>query len=77
MLHYRNETWSTSEKQAYLQFLRILREADISLQKIMLYSLARPSQQPEANEILKVSQEEMAAFANEISALGYDVSISV
>lgn len=75
MLHY-GQAWSDSEKQAYLALLREVRDKDIALQQIMLYSIARQSCQPEAGKLEKVSIEEMNAFAADIKALGYDVSVA-
>ncbi|OAI05977.1 radical SAM protein [Methylomonas methanica] len=75
MLHYR-QAWSDSEKQAYLALLQELRVSKIKLQEIMLYSVARQSFQSEADELERMDIEEMNAFATDIKALGYDVSVS-
>ncbi|MDT4290216.1 radical SAM protein [Methylomonas sp. MO1] len=75
MLRYR-QAWSDSEKQAYLALLQELRASKIKLQEIMLYSVARQSFQAEANELERMDIEEMNAFAADIKALGYDVSVS-
>lgn len=75
MLRY-GQAWSDSEKQAYLALLKGLRASGIELQQIMLYSIARQSFQPEAGKLEKVSLEEMNAFAADIKALGYDVSVA-
>ena len=76
MLHFRDQAWTNYEKQAYLQLLQDVRTQQISIQKIMLYSIARQSFQPEANQIERVGREEMEALAADIKALGYDVSVS-
>jgi wyosine [tRNA(Phe)-imidazoG37] synthetase (radical SAM superfamily) len=76
MLHYRQQLWTIDEKQAYLQLLVSLQQQQIAVQKIMLYSLARQSHQPEAQELQIMQGEEMHAFAAEIAALGYAVSVS-
>ncbi|WP_346426971.1 radical SAM protein [Methylomonas sp. Kb3] len=75
MLHYR-QAWSDGEKQAYLALLQELQFDQIKLQEIMLYSVARQSFQMEADELERMSVEEMNAFAADIKALGYDVSVS-
>ncbi|WP_026603302.1 radical SAM protein [Methylomonas sp. 11b] len=75
MLRYR-QAWSDSEKLAYLALLQELRASKIKLQEIMLYSVARQSFQAEANELERMDIEEMNAFAADIKALGYDVSVS-
>lgn len=74
MLHY-GQAWSDSEKQAYLALLKELRTCGIKLQQIMLYSIARQSFQPEADDLERMSLEEMNAFAADIEALGYDVGV--
>jgi wyosine [tRNA(Phe)-imidazoG37] synthetase (radical SAM superfamily) len=76
MLHYQDRLWTDSEQQAYLQLLQALKASEVAVQKIMLYSLARPSLQPEAMQLLAASDDEMQAFATKISALGYEVSVS-
>ncbi|MGZ4959618.1 MAG: radical SAM protein [Methylomonas sp.] len=75
MLHYR-EAWSDSEKRAYLEFLKELQDNQINVRQIMLYSIARQSFQPEAADVEKASIDEMKAFAADIKALGYDVSVN-
>lgn len=75
MLHYQ-QVWSDSEKLAYLALLQELRGDKIELQEIMLYSVARQSFQMEADELERMNIEEMNAFAADIKALGYDVSVS-
>ena len=77
MLHYRAQTWLDKEKQAYLELLKDLLNRRIHIQKIMLYSIARQSFQPEADSLGKVGMDEMKAFAADIKALGYDVSVNV
>jgi wyosine [tRNA(Phe)-imidazoG37] synthetase (radical SAM superfamily) len=76
MLHYLNQTWSVPEKQAYVQLLKELRNRKLNIEKIMLYSIARQSFQPEADDLEKVERNEMEAFAADIKALGYDVSVN-
>ena len=76
MLHYQNKTWSGSEKQAYLQLLTDLKEQSISVHGIMLYSIARQSFQPEAENLEIAEIDEMNAFAADIKAIGYDVSVN-
>ncbi len=43
----------------------------------MLYTLARPSLQPEAGQLEKMDEQGMNRFADEIKRLGYEVSISL
>lgn len=76
MLGFRGTIWTAPEKQAYLQLLNEIQKQGIRIEKIMLYSLARPSYQPEAAELIKINLDEMQAFANDIKAIGFDVSVS-
>lgn len=76
MLRFRDQIWTESEKQAYLEFLQIIQHQQIPLKTIMLYSIARESFQPEANQLSKLTVDEMNLFAAQIKALGYDVSVS-
>jgi wyosine [tRNA(Phe)-imidazoG37] synthetase (radical SAM superfamily) len=75
MVHY-HQAWSNGEKQAYLELLTELKAYKVDIRQIMLYSIARQSFQPEAEDLQKASLEEMNTFAADIKALGYDVSVS-
>lgn len=77
MLHYADLAWTDSEKRTYLHLLKTLQASDIGIQQIMLYSLARPSLQPEAVLLQRLDNQEMQAFATEIRDLGYQVSVSL
>ena len=76
MLGFRTCIWTDSEKQAYLQLLQQIQDQNIAIEKIMLYSIARQSFQPEAAELVKITLEEMQTFATDIKAIGFDVSVS-
>jgi hypothetical protein len=76
MLSFRKQLWTDGEKQAYLQLLDQILKQDIVIEKIMLYSIARQSFQPEAAELVKINLEEMQAFAADIKAIGFNVSVS-
>lgn len=76
VLNYKRYPWSQEEKQRYLELLSRIKN-EIRLEKIMLYSIARQSMQPEANELTPVPEEQMREFAKRIEKLGYKVSVSV
>jgi hypothetical protein len=76
MLQYAGQAWNAAEKQAYLELLVESRQQGITIESIMLYSIARESHQPEGAFLKKVSAEEMQAFAADIKALGFDVSVA-
>lgn len=76
-LDYDNRGLTDREKEAYLDLLRDIKNAGCKLQQIMLYTIARPSQQPEARLLKPLSVEILNAFANEIKLLGFDVSVNI
>ena len=65
------------EKLAFLKLLATIKTANISLQQVMLYTIARPSLQPEASRLAPLPIEVLNEFANDIRLLGFDVSVSV
>ncbi|MBS4052703.1 MAG: radical SAM protein [Methylomonas sp.] len=76
VLHFDEQTWTEPEKQAYLQLLRLIQEQQIRIGKIMLYTIARQSFQPEAAQLVKADAAEMNALAADIEAMGFDVGVS-
>ena len=65
-----------AETGAYLEFVAELLRENVPLQGVLLYGLARPSMQPEAPRLTKVTQAWMESFAAEIQALGLSVKLS-
>lgn len=66
---------SETEQLAYLALIENVIQQG-SLQGIMLYSLARPSLQPEAAIISSASIEQLDVFAKRIQGLGISVKVS-
>lgn len=66
---------SEAETNAYLKFLDCLRQESVAISGILLYGLARPSLQPEAPRLSKVSMEWMESYAARIKKLGLEVRI--
>lgn len=64
------------ERNAYLVMLSDLKKQQINLSRIMLYTLARPSLQPEAEKLKKQEKRVMDEFADTIRSLGFEVSVS-
>ena len=58
------------ELAGYLDLVSVVRS---KIRGILLYGLARPSQQPEANRLSALSAESLSYFAKRISTLGIDV----
>jgi hypothetical protein len=65
-----------AESNAYLKFLEEFLQEGVPLKGVLLYGLARPSMQPQAARLTKVSQEWMNAFQAEIQALGLTVKLN-
>ncbi|MEY3288267.1 MAG: hypothetical protein RLZZ419_509 [Pseudomonadota bacterium] len=73
---YDRQGLSEKEKQSYLDLLKDIKKSGCNLQKIMLYTIARPSLQPEALLLKPLASEILNAFADEIRVLGFDVAVS-
>lgn len=69
----RGEPPSALERAAYLAFLRAHLSEAPPPRGVLLYGLARPSHQPEAPELARLSPDWLEAFATEIRALGLEV----
>ena len=57
-------------------YVALLKQHDISLEKIMLYTLARPSLQPEAKLLSSLKEQVMNKLADRLRHVGYRVSVS-
>ena len=77
LFDYDQQGFSDKEKLAYLDLLRRIKKSGCNLQRVMLYTIARPSLQPEAVRLAPLSAETLNAFADEIRLLGFDVAVSV
>ena len=80
MLNYSNKAdvglVAKEEQDAYLAIIAKVQQ-QVVLQGVMLYSLARPSLQPEAGIISSASIEQLNAFAARIRRLGLSVKVSL
>lgn len=76
LVDYDNRGVSEEEKNAFLDLLRDIKTKSCELNTVMLYSIARPSLQPESNRLESVSLEELNAFADEIRFLGLEVLVT-
>lgn len=78
LFDFDSEGFTETEKTAYLDLLRRIKErADCPLKAVMLYTVARPSRQPEASRITPMPPEVLNELAEEIRQLGFEVSVSV
>ncbi|MCF7972165.1 MAG: radical SAM protein [Methylococcaceae bacterium] len=67
---------NATEQEAYLALLQQVSQ-QVTLQGVMLYSLARESLQPEANMIASVTEQQLNDFAQRIGQLGLTVKASL
>ncbi len=80
MLNYRDKEGvglvAMEEQDAYLVLITKVQQ-QVVLQGVMLYSLARPSLQPEADMISNASTEQLNAFAARMRGAGLNVKVSL
>lgn len=67
---------SELETDAYLKFIRGLKDEGLPLQGVLLYGIARPSLQPEAPLLSQVSESWLIAYGEKIKALGLTVKLN-
>ena len=65
------------DEDDYLDFLAALLRDQIKLRGVLLYSLARPSLQPEAPRLTALSAGQLEAFATRIRALGVKTKVAI
>ncbi len=73
---YAAQPWKGEDIAAYLALLKQI-HSQTFVRDVLLYSLARPSCQPEAGQLQALDQERLQALAEEIKALGFAVKVSV
>ncbi len=76
LLDYDKQGLSLKEKNAFLELLKSIKAKGCELKRVMLYTIARPSQQPESGRLERLSAETLNKFADEIRLLGFDVLVS-
>jgi wyosine [tRNA(Phe)-imidazoG37] synthetase (radical SAM superfamily) len=67
--------FAAQERRALLEALQGVKE-NSPVREILLYTIARPSRQPEAGRLDSMPEPVMRAFAEELRALGFEVSVS-
>lgn len=73
LVDYLTSAQAEQERQA---FLELLNKNTAKIKKIMLYTVARASLQPEAQQLRAVSTKQMNLFAQQIRELGYSVTVT-
>jgi molybdenum cofactor biosynthesis enzyme MoaA len=74
---YDDRGFSEKEKRAYLDLVKDIKNRGCNLQAILLYTIARPSQQSEAIRLKPISVEILNNLAADIRFLGFDVSVNL
>jgi wyosine [tRNA(Phe)-imidazoG37] synthetase (radical SAM superfamily) len=72
-----NNPPSEKEANAYLNFVHDLLQQGVPLKGVLLYGIARPSMQPEAPQLTKVSETWLLEFSNKIKTLGLATKITL
>lgn len=75
LMDYQNQGLLETERAGFLDFLKQIHAAT-NIQNVTIYTLARPSNQPEAFDLKAMSLEIMENFAKEIRALGFEVTVT-
>ena len=76
IVNYKGQGLSVVERNAYLEFLSELKKTDVEIKDILLYTLARPSLQPEAEDLQAISLETLNDFAEDTRLLGFNPSVN-
>ena len=66
-----------SERIALIELLTQLKQNGIHINTILLYSIARPSMQAQADKVSQPTEVVMQQFANQLYDLGYKVQLSL
>lgn len=74
MLEFLPAEQAERERNAYIQFIK---DSEVNIKEVMLYTIARPSLQPEASQLAKMDREAMLQFATLLTEQGYQVNVSL
>lgn len=74
---WEGELPTASEQSAYIEALRSLVRHRVAVRGVLLYTVARPSMQPEAARVTPLSEDWLKAFAARIEDVGLPVKVSV
>ena len=75
LVDYQKNVFLANEHTEFLKFLVVIR-AVTAIKNVTIYTLARPSQQPEAIDLQPMPLEIMQNFAQDIRELGFDVFVT-
>ncbi len=71
------EAPSKQDEDDYLDFLAAAMHDGVKPKGVLLYGLARPSLQPEAQRLSALSTQQLESFAARIRSLGFEVRLAV
>ncbi len=75
LFDYSRFPWDEQAQQDFVRFFQQIK-TQCNIREVMLYTLARPSLQPEAKKLRALTPTEMNAFAQKIERLGFSVSVA-
>ncbi len=75
LLDYNKPDFFAKEQPAMLDLLKLISKS-VRVSEVMLYTIARPSLQPEAQQLNKLSERAMNQFAEQVRLLGFTVSVA-
>lgn len=75
LVNYKQQGFLESERAGFLDFLKQIHVTTL-IRHVTIYTLARPSHQPEAIDLTTMPLEIMESFGQEIRVLGFNVNIT-
>jgi hypothetical protein len=75
LVDYDEQGLAIKEKNAFLDLLANLKTRGCVLESVLLYTIARPSLQPESVRLKRLSVETLNVFAEEIRLLGFEALV--
>jgi wyosine [tRNA(Phe)-imidazoG37] synthetase (radical SAM superfamily) len=74
LVDYQNQGLSMKERIGLINLLSVIKE-QTTINEVTVYTLARPSMQPEAIDLKCLSSELMQSFATQVTELGYRIDV--
>ncbi len=75
LLNYSAYPWHKKAQEDFLRLFEQIKQCS-PVSDVMLYTLARPSLQPEAKDISPLKPAQMQLFASEVEKMGFNVSVA-
>jgi wyosine [tRNA(Phe)-imidazoG37] synthetase (radical SAM superfamily) len=74
---FRGETLSSEDRRAYFDLVSSIAELENNFKGVLIYGLARPSRQPEHEQLSEVKAEWLQEFLADLGRLPIEVRVSV